>query len=327
MLQKSLAGRKKPSDIKIYQTDRIEQEIEMKMNWTGVIPAVTTPFKPDYSVDHAAVAKHAQWLIKNGCKGVVALGSLGESATLRFDEKVGVLETLVKALGKNCPVVAGIASLSTMEAVDLAIAAESVGCSALMILPPYVYTSDWREMKSHLQPVLRATKLSCMLYNNPVSYKTDFLPEQIAELARAHANLHAVKESSADVRRVTALKAICGDRLKLLVGVDDVIVEGVRAGATGWIAGLVNAFPKESVALFNYALNGEVRRANELYKWFLPLLRMDTVPKFVQLIKLVQQEMGWGHERVRAPRCVMAGAERKAALATLKTALAKRPKV
>jgi len=300
---------------------------KVPMTWHGVIPATTTQFKPDYSVDHAAVAKHAQWLIKNGCTGIVALGSLGESATLRFDEKVAILKTLVEALDGKVPVVAGIASLSTLEAVDLAKAAEAVGCSGLMVLPPYVYTSDWREMKSHLQPVIRATKLSCMLYNNPVSYKTDFLPEQIAELAKEHSNLHAVKESSADARRVTALKAICGDRLTLFVGVDDLIVEGVRAGATGWIAGLVNAFPKESVALYNYAMRGEKKKADELYKWFLPLLRMDTVPKFVQLIKLVQQEVGWGHERVRAPRCVMAGAERKVALDTLQVALKNRPKV
>jgi 1-pyrroline-4-hydroxy-2-carboxylate deaminase len=136
-----------------------------------------------------------------------------------------------------------------------------------------------------------------------------------------------VKESSSDVRRVTALKAICGDRLAVFVGVDDVIVEGVRAGAVGWIAGLVNAFPRESVALYNYAVRGEKKKADDLYRWFLPLLRMDTVPKFVQLIKLVQQEVGMGHERVRGPRLVMAGAERKVALATLKQALAKRPKV
>lgn len=299
----------------------------MKMKWTGVIPAMTTAFKPDYSVDHAFVGKHAKWLIDNGCSGIVALGSLGESATLRFDEKVAVLKTLVTALRGKAPVVAGIASLSTMEAVDLAKAAADAGCSGLMVLPPYVYSSDWREMKSHVQPVIRATKLSCMLYNNPVSYKTDFLPEQIKELAGDNSNLEAVKESSADVRRVTALKAVCGDRLRLFVGVDDVIVEGVRAGAVGWIAGLVNAFPRESVALYNYAMRGETKKADELYKWFLPLLRMDTVPKFVQLIKLVQQEVGMGHERVRAPRCVMAGVERKAALDALKLALANRPKV
>jgi dihydrodipicolinate synthase/N-acetylneuraminate lyase len=297
------------------------------VKWIGVLPAMTTAFKPDYSVDHVFMARHAQWLVKNGCRGIVALGSLGESATLRFDEKVGILKTLVAALDGRAPVVAGIASLSTMEAVDLAKAAEAAGCSGLMVLPPYVYSSDWREMKSHLQPVLRATRLSCMLYNNPVSYKTDFVPEQIAELADKHGNLHAVKESSADVRRVTELKARCGNRLKILVGVDDLIVEGVRAGASGWIAGLVNALPRESVALYNAATQNRQRKADALYRWFLPLLRMDTVPKFVQLIKLVQQEVGMGHERVRAPRCILTGVERKAALATLRTALKNRPRL
>jgi 4-hydroxy-tetrahydrodipicolinate synthase len=265
-------------------------------------------------------------MIESGCSGIVALGSLGESATLRFEEKVDILKSCVNAV-KGKPVVAGIASLSTAEAVELARAAEKVGCAGLMVLPPYVYTSDWREMKAHPEAVLRATKLPCMLYNNPVSYKTDYLPAQIAELAEAHPNLQAVKESSADARRVTALKAICRDRLALFVGVDDVVVEGVRAGAVGWIAGLVNAFPRESVALFNHAINGEHKKADDLYRWFLPLLRMDTVNKFVQLIKLMQQEVGKGNERVRPPRLVMAGEERKVALATLKEALAKRPKV
>ena len=305
---------------------KIGKQINMKMKWTGVIPAMTTAFKPDLSMDHAFIAKHARWLVDNGCNGVVALGSLGESATLNFDEKVAILKTLVAEL-KGKPVVAGIASLSTAEAVALAQAAEAAGCTGLMVLPPYVYTSDWREMKAHVQTVIRATKLSCMLYNNPVSYETDFLPEQIKELAATNPNLHAVKESSADVRRVTALKAICGDRLALCVGVDDAIVEGVRAGAVCWIAGLVNAFPRESVALYEYSLRGEKKKADELYRWFLPLLRMDTVPKFVQLIKLVQQEVGMGSERVRGPRLILAGAERKSALAALKQALAKRPKI
>ncbi len=297
------------------------------MNWRGVIPAMTTAFKPDLSVDRAFVAEHARWLVENGCSGIVALGSLGESATLRFNEKVEVLKTLVTALDGKAPVVAGIASLSTAEAIDLAKAAEDAGCSGLMVLPPYVYSSDWREMKSHVQPVMRATKLSCMLYNNPVSYKTDFLPPQIKELAWDNPNLQAVKESSADVRRVTALKALCGERLALLVGVDDLIVEGIRAGAVGWVAGLVNAFPRESVALYHYAMDGEEKKADALYKWFLPLLRMDAAPKFVQLIKLVQQEVGRGSERVRAPRRELAGAERKTALSTLKKALATRPRI
>jgi 4-hydroxy-tetrahydrodipicolinate synthase len=223
-------------------------------------------------------------------------------------------------------VAAGIASLSTAEAVKLARAADEAGCSGLMVLPPYVYSSDWREMKGHVQSVMRATKLSCMLYNNPIAYKTDFLPEQIQELAAQNSNLRAVKESSGDLRRVTAIKALCGGRLDVLVGMDDAIVEGVRAGAVGWIAGLVNAFPRESVALFHFAARGQTKKADELYKWFLPLLRMDTVIKFVQLIKLVQQETGMGNERVRAPRLVLTGAERKVALDTLKHALKHRPK-
>ena len=297
------------------------------MNWRGVLPAMTTAFKPNYDVDHEFVVNHARWMMKNGCDGIVALGSLGESATLAFGEKVEILQTLVGALGPKSAVVAGIAALSTEEAVDLARAAEQVGCRGLMVLPPYVYSSDWREMKAHMQAVIRATKLSCMLYNNPVSYKTDFLPAQIAELAKENRNLQAVKESSADVRRVTAIKALCGDRLEVLVGVDDAIVEGVRAGATGWVAGLVNAFPRESVALHNHAMRGHTKKADALYQWFLPLLRMDTVNKFVQLIKLVQQEVGMGNERVRGPRLTLAGAERKVALDTLKQALKTRPKV
>jgi 4-hydroxy-tetrahydrodipicolinate synthase len=297
------------------------------MIWRGVIPAMTTAFKADLSVDHAFMAKHARWMVDHGCSGIVSLGSLGESATLRFDEKVQILKTVVTALKGRAPVVAGIASLSTAEAVDLGRAAEKVGCSGLMVLPPYVYTSDWREMKAHVETVIRATKLSCMLYNNPIAYKTDFLPEQIRELAKANPNFQAVKESSGDVRRVTAIKALCGDRLAVLVGMDDAIVEGIRVGAVGWIAGLVNAFPRETMALFNSAVAGETRKADELYRWFLPLLRMDTVIKFVQLIKLVQEETGMGNERVRPPRLTLAGQERKTTLDALKFALKHRPKV
>ncbi len=276
------------------------------MNWSGVMPAMTTAFNTDMKVDLGFLAQHAAWQLGNGCTGLVMLGSLGEGATLEFEEKVAILKTAARVAGKN-PVVAAISALSTDAAVRLAKEAEQAGCSGLMVLPPYVYPSDWREMKHHVSSVIGATKLGCMLYNNPIAYTTDFLPEQIAELALEHSNLEAVKESSADVRRVAAIRAILADRLRIFVGVDDAIVEGVRAGAVGWIAGLVNAFPYESVRLFDLAKAGNDDEAFELYRWFLPLLRMDTVLKFVQLIKWVQQEMGVGSARVRSPRMELAG--------------------
>jgi len=294
------------------------------MQWTGVISAMTTAFKADESVDHEFLARHARWQIENGVDGIVALGSLGEAATLNFDEKVAILKTLVQALDGR-PVVAGIASLSTREAVALAKAAEDLGCAGLLVLPAYVYSTDWREMKAHVEAVIRATRLSCMLYNNPPAYKTDFLAPQIAELARENENLHAVKESSGDVRRITATKAACGDRLALFAGLDDMIVEAVRMGAVGWIAGLVNALPRETMSLFDAARSGRTQKADELYRWFLPLLRMDTLPKFVQLIKLVQQEVGMGCERVRGPRLVLTGQEREEAIAVIRDVLKRRP--
>jgi len=294
------------------------------MEWKGVISAITTPFKADYSVDHGFLAEHAKWQIENGVDGIVALGSLGEAATLSYDEKVSILKTLAGALGSK-PLVAGIASLSTSEAVSLARAAHEAGCAGVMVLPPYVYSTDWREMKAHVSAVIGATKLTCMLYNNPPAYKTDFVAPQIAELAAAHPNLRAVKESSGDARRVTAIKALCGDRLAVFAGLDDMILEGARAGAVGWIAGLVNALPRETMALFRHAMRGEADKADALYRWFLPLLRMDVLPKFVQYIKLVQQEVGKGNERVRGPRLPLDGAEREEALKTIRAALASRP--
>ncbi|MDR3725990.1 MAG: dihydrodipicolinate synthase family protein [Terracidiphilus sp.] len=297
------------------------------MNWTGVMPAMTTAFDKDYNVDHAFVARHAQWLVENGCTGVVCLGSLGESPTLKFNEKVEVLKTVVTALDGKAPTVAGIAALSTEEAVDLAKAAEAVGCEGLMILPPYVYKGDWRETKAHVGAILNATALPGLLYNNPVAYGTDFVPEQIAELAAEYLNLAAVKESSTDTRRVTAIRALIGNRLALFVGVDDGIVEAIGVGAVGWTAGLVNALPRESVDLFNLARAGKTEEAFELYRWFLPLLRMDTVPKFIQLIKQVQQEAGIGSARVRAPRLELVGEELAATRAAFAFAQANRPTI
>jgi dihydrodipicolinate synthase/N-acetylneuraminate lyase len=296
------------------------------MNWNGVMPAITTCFDKHLQVDHDFVAGHCRWLLNNGCNGIVALGSLGEGATLSSDEKLQVLRTCVGAVTKAAPVVAAISALSTSEAVSLAKAAADAGCDALMVLPPYVYKGDWREMKAHVAAVFKATRLSCMLYNNPIAYGTDFLAEQIQELAAEHANLEAVKESSADIRRVNSIRALVGSRLEICVGVDDAIVEGIGVGATGWIAGLANALPGESVELFNYAITGERGKAFELYRWFLPLLRMDTVPKFVQLIKLVQAEVGKGNPRVRPPRLELVGDELEQARKTIRDALRSRPR-
>lgn len=293
----------------------------------GVLPAITTPFKADYAVDHDFLDKHTRTLMQAGCTGIVALGSLGEVATLTAEEKRAVLRTVVKATAPKACVIAGIAALSTADAVALAKMAEAEGAAALMVLPPYVYSTDVREMHAHMSAVIEATKLPCILYNNPVAYKTDFKPEQVAELAAQHANLVAVKESSTDVRRVTAIRALVGSRLKLLVGVDDAIVEGIAAGATGWIAGQVDALPEESVRLFDLARAGRWEEARALYEWFLPLLRLDTVPKFVQLIKLTQEMVGIGSARVRAPRLELAGEELAAARQLIQHALDNRPKL
>lgn len=299
----------------------------MTINWQGVIPAITTPFNEDLSIDHVFLAEHARWLVAEGCTGMVPGGSLGEAATLSYDEKLATVETLVRALEGKAPVIPGVASLSTAEAVRFAKDAASAGASGLMVLPPYVYSTDWREMKAHVAAVIAATDLPCMLYNNPVAYTTDFNPSQVAELASEFGNLVAIKESSTDVRRITGIRELLGDRLEILVGVDDAIVEGIAAGAVGWIAGLVNAFPAESVALYHHARAGRNDEAFELYRWFLPLLRLDTVPKFVQLIKLVQEKVGRGSARVRPPRLELTGVELEKALRVIDHALANRPKL
>ena len=293
-------------------------------DWVGVFAAITTPFETDLSVDHAFLERHASWLADNGCTGIVALGSLGESATLSFEEKVAILETCRRAVGGRVPVVAGIAGLSTAESVALARRAAAVGCDGLMVLPAYVYRGDWRETEAHFSAIIEATPLSCMLYNNPIAYGTDVTADQLAELAR-HDNLHAVKESSGDVRRVTAVIERLGSRLNAFAGLDDMIVESIAMGASGWIAGLVNALPAESVALFEHASAGRRSEARALYEWFLPLLRLDTLPKFVQLIKLVQTELGQGSALVRPPRLELEGTEYEAAIDLIRNSLASRP--
>ena len=266
-----------------------------------------------------------QWLIESGCVGIVALGSLGESATLTFDEKVQILQTIRAALPATVPVIAGIAGLSTLECVALAKKAAEVGCDGLMALPAYVYKGDWRETRAHYSAVIGATSLSCMLYNNPIAYGTDVTPDQLAELAAMHTNLHAVKESSGDVRRVTAVRERNGNRLNVFAGMDDMILESIPMGAVGWIAGLVNAFPVESVQVFELGKAGRIDEAMAIYNWFLPLLRLDTVPKFVQLIKLVQEEVGRGSATVRPPRLELEGAELASVRALIQASIASKP--
>lgn len=293
----------------------------MQPTWKGVMPALTTPFTESMELDVPFIEKHCRWFIEHGATALVPGGSLGEGTTLSFEEKVQLFEACVRAGGDRVPVVPGIASLSTGEAVALAQSAERVGCGGLMVLPPYVYQGDWRETRAHFEAVIQATALPCMLYNNPIAYGTDVTPEQMAQMAEAHPNLKAVKESSGNIRRITAIHALLGDRLSISVGLDDIVVEGVQAGAVGWVAGLVNALPLESQQLFDFALEGKTKEAQAMYAWFLPLLRLDTDPKFVQYIKLVQQELDWGHERVRTPRRVLIGEERDRVLSIIRSSL------
>jgi dihydrodipicolinate synthase/N-acetylneuraminate lyase len=250
-------------------------------DWAGIFPAITTPFQTDLSVDYETFGAQARWMVECGCKGIVALGSLGEAPTLTREEKVEILKQARRSLSDKAPVIAGIAALSTAQAVWLAKEAHRVGVDGLMVLPPQIYRSDWRETQAHLDAIFQATPLSCMLYNNPIAYGTDITPE--------------------------------------------LVVESVAAGATGWIAGLVNAFPEESVRLFKLAQSGPSAELDTLYSWFLPLLRLDTVPKFVQLIKQVQEECGGPEARVRPPRLELAGAEREEVIALTRRSLANCP--
>jgi 1-pyrroline-4-hydroxy-2-carboxylate deaminase len=301
--------------------------VPRSVDWSGVLPAVTTPFAPDLAIDVEALAGHCRWLVDSGCTGVVVGGSLGEGATLDRAERTAIVRAAADAIGDRAPVIAAVGGTRTSEAVDLARAVAHAGAAGLLLLPPYVYRGDRRETLDHFGQVLRATERPCMLYNNPIAYGTDVDPELLLDLATEHPTLQAVKESSGDVRRISAIRALLGRRLAIAVGVDDLVLEGLDAGATGWIAGLANAFPTESVELYERGMGHRRREAFDLYRWFLPLLRMDSSPKFVQLIKFVQAETGHGAARVRPPRLELEGAERSSTLETLRTALAHRPKL
>ena len=301
----------------------------MSIQWKGVMPATLTQFNADLSIDHALMAEHGQWLIEHGCSAIVVHGSLGEGATLSFAEKVALQKTYVAAV-PDTPIIPGIAALSTKECVDLAKAAKDNGCRGLMVLPPYLYSSDWREMKAHMTAVISATDLPCIIYNNPVAYKTDFTPVHIKQLADELPNVEAVKESSTDARRVAGIRELCGDRLTIGVGVDDCALEGFAMGAKFWITGVGDAFPAYNVKLFELGSSGRIEEAMPIYHWMLPMLRMDTVVKFVQLIKL-QQNLATGgklgNNRVRPPRLELVGTELAEATAIIELALATAPEL
>jgi len=301
----------------------------MSIEWKGVMPATLTQFNAALSIDHALMAEHGKWLVEGGCTAIVVHGSLGEGATLSFAEKVALQKTYVDAL-PGTPIIPGVAALSTKEAVDIAKAAKDNGCRGLMVLPPYLYASDWREMKAHMAAVISATDLPCIIYNNPVAYKTDFTPAHIKELADEFPNVESVKESSTDARRVAGIRELCGDRLVIGVGVDDCALEGAAMGAKFWITGVGGAFPKHNVKLWDLATSGRIEEAMPIYTWMLPMLRMDTVVKFVQLIKLQQTLASGGklgNNRVRPPRLELEGAELAEATAVIKKALATAPQV
>lgn len=292
--------------------------------WNGVFPAVMTQFRDDLSVDPAATAAHLERLLAAGCRGLIMLGTLGENTSLSAAEKVLVLETAVAAAGGRAPVLAGVAEYTTAGAAAHAKAAADAGCAGLMVLPGMVYRSDARETLAHFRAVAAATDLPIMIYNNPPAYGVDVSPEMFRELA-AEPTIAAIKESSEDPRRLVDIANLVADRYLLFCGVDDVLLESVLLGAAGWVAGLVNAFPEEGVALFDLAAAGRWEEARRIGAWFMPLLHLDTRPKLVQYIKLAMQLTGLGSERVRPPRLPLAGEERAMVERLVRRAIATRP--
>jgi 4-hydroxy-tetrahydrodipicolinate synthase len=296
----------------------------MTADWEGVFPALMTEFRKDESLDLEATARHIEACIDAGIRGLVMLGTLGENSSLSAEEKVAVLRAAVEVANGRIPVLTGVAEYTTDLAVEFAKSAEQAGCSGLMALPCMVYQQDSREAIAHFRGLAGATDLPIMIYNNPVSYKVDLSPANFVELADCE-TIVAVKESSHDSRRITDMFNVCGDRYRIFCGVDDLVLENLLFGAVGWVAGLVNAFPKESVRLFELAKARRVDEAAALYRWFMPLLHLDVDVKLVQYIKLANQMTGLGSETVRRPRLTLVGDERARVESVIRTALETRP--
>lgn len=294
------------------------------IRWAGVYPAVTTNFTEDDQLDHATMRQHYAALIDAGVHGLVVCGSLGESSTLTPEEKIAVLETALGVSAGRVPVLCTVAERATAAACRFAERAARAGADGLMVLPPLLYRSDRRETLAYLRAIAAATDRPLMIYNNPVAYGVDVTPEMFAELAD-EPRIVAIKESSDDVRRLTDIINLVGDRFQLFCGVDNIALEALWLGADGWLAGLVGAFPEETVAIYELAKAGRVAEAVALYRWFMPLLHLDVSAKLVQNIKLAEARVGLGTERVRPPRLPLAGEERARVEAVIEQALANRP--
>ena len=298
----------------------------MRIDWAGVFPAVTTQFKPDLSLDLDATAASVDALVRDGVHGLVMLGTCGENNSLEPEEKRAVVLAAVKAAAGRVPVIAGVSELTTPRAATFARDAEAIGADGLMVLPAMVYVPREEELIAHFRMIAEATALPIMLYNNPPAYRVSIGESALTQLAR-QANIVAVKESSPDPRRFTDLANAFGDRFVLFAGLDDIALEGLALGARGWVSGLTNAFPQESIALWRAVTSGDLATARGIYRWFMPLLHLDAEHDLVQSIKLAEQLMGRGCERVRPPRWILTGARRDQVISLVETAAAARPRL
>jgi 1-pyrroline-4-hydroxy-2-carboxylate deaminase len=296
----------------------------MSLNWNGVFPALTTTFTADDALDLPLFGINLEAQVKAGVEGVIIGGSLGEASTLTLAEKEALVRYSVERVGHRIPVLLNIAEGSTREGVAQARLAHQWGARGLMLLPPMRYKSDHRETVTFFKTIAAATDLPVMIYNNPVDYKIDVTLEMFDELI-VLSNIQAVKESTRDVSNVTRLINRFGDRLKILCGVDTIALEELVMGASGWVGGLVGAFPAETVAIYRLVKAGRIAEALEIHRWFLPLLELDIHSKLVQYIKLAEAEVGLGSEYVRAPRLTLAGREREQVLAVIRQGVATRP--
>ena len=281
----------------------------MQVNWKGVYPAVTTQFKADFSIDHDENSRMLQQLLLEGVHGIIVCGTVGENCSLSAEEKRLVMQNAVNTIKGRIPVLSGVAETTTALAATYAKDAETIGIDGLMVLPGMVYKSTEVEAVFHYQQVARSTNLPIMIYNNPVTYGVDVSIESMKILAEEE-NIVSVKEATEDTRRISELFREFGDRFIVFGGVDDIALESIMLGATGWISGLTNVFPKQSVAIYNLAEQGRFEEAREIWRWFMPLLRLDTIPTLVQCIKYAEQLAGRGSERVRAPRLPLEGEQR-----------------